>query len=72
MYNVPPVLGNCPEGTKKKAPAYTISGRGKEVVDPRVANPGPGKYESGNLNAMKEKVGSGKIAEMTNACNHHV
>jgi len=56
VYNVPPVLGNCPGGTKKMAPAYTMSGRGKDVVDTRVANPGPGKYEAGNLNAMKEKA----------------
>ncbi|OXA52917.1 outer dense fiber protein 3 isoform X1 [Folsomia candida] len=58
VYNVPSVLGNgnCREGTKQKAPAYTMSGRGKEIVDSRVTNPGPGKYESGSLNAMKEKA----------------
>ena len=55
VYNVPPVLGNCPEGTKKKAPAYSIAGRGKEFVDFRVTNPGPGKYDSGNLDSVKQK-----------------
>jgi hypothetical protein len=56
---------NCPEGTYKKAPSYTISGRGKDVIDSRVGNPGPGKYESSNLNAMKEKAPSYSLSNRT-------
>lgn len=65
VYNVPPVLGNCPEGTKKKAPAYSISGRGKEQVDFRAANPGPGKYESGNMNMVRSKAPSYSLSIRT-------
>jgi hypothetical protein len=65
VYNVPSVLGNCPEGTKKKAPAYTMSGRGKEFVDFRVTNPGPGKYDSGNLNHVKSKAPSYSLSVRT-------
>ncbi len=64
-YNVPPVLGNCPEGTKKKAPAYTITGRGKEPVDFRAANPGPGKYDSGNMNTVRKKAPSYSLSNRT-------
>ena len=66
MYNIPAVLGgSCPEGTKQKAPAYSISGRGKEQVDFRVANPGPGKYDSGNLNAVRTKAPSYSLSTRT-------
>jgi len=65
VYNVPPVLGNCPEGTKKKAPAYTMSGRGKEPVDFRATNPGPGKYDQSNMNMVRNKAPSYSLSTRT-------
>lgn len=62
---MPPVIGNCPEGTKNKAPAYTISGRHKDAVDPRVANPGPGKYDAGNMDSMKQKAPAFSLSTRT-------
>jgi hypothetical protein len=65
VYNVSSALANCPEGQKKKAPSYTMSGRGKNVQDPRVLNPGPGKYDSGNMNLLKKKAPSYSLSVRT-------
>lgn len=65
VYKVPPVLGNCPEGTKKKAPAYTISGRGKDLLDVHAAIPGPGKYESPSMNMFRKKAPSYSLSVRT-------
>ncbi|ODM95133.1 Outer dense fiber protein 3 [Orchesella cincta] len=64
-YNVPSVLGSNQEGTMQKAPSYSISGRGKDAIDPRVANPGPGKYEAGSMDAMKQKAPAFSLSTRT-------
>jgi hypothetical protein len=64
-YNMPAVLGQCPEGTMHKAPSYSIAGRQKDSVDPRVANPGPGKYDAANMDAMKAKAPAFSLSTRT-------
>lgn len=62
---MPAVLGQCPEGTMHKAPSYSIAGRQKDAVDPRVANPGPGKYDAANMDAMKAKAPAFSLSTRT-------
>lgn len=40
---MPPVLGEAKEGNKRAAPAFSITGRGKDV-DSKSPMPGPGTY----------------------------
>lgn len=49
MYNIPHLVGD-----KMSAPAYTISGRNKEIIDERVKNPGPGQYNYVNPESYKQ------------------
>lgn len=42
-YSMPPVLGEAKEGNKRAAPAFSITGRGKQF-EPKTPMPGPGSY----------------------------
>ncbi|XP_018336730.1 outer dense fiber protein 3 isoform X4 [Agrilus planipennis] len=66
VYNIPNTLGD-----KKSAPAYTISGRNKDLVDERVKNPGPGSYNNVDPITYKEHAPSYTISGRTNIpCDH--
>lgn len=52
VYSMPPVLGEAKEGNKRAAPAFSIVGRGKDVVA-KVAMPGPGTYSPTPTAALK-------------------
>lgn len=43
VYSMPPVLGEAKEGSKRAAPAFSITGRGK-ASEPKMPMPGPGTY----------------------------
>jgi len=64
-YNVNNTLTHCAEGTKPNSPSYTMSGRGKESSDPRIAFPGPGKYDSANCDVVKKKAPSYSLSVRT-------
>lgn len=40
---MPPVLGEAREGSKRAAPAFSITGRGK-AIESKIPMPGPGTY----------------------------
>lgn len=40
---MPPVLGEAREGSKRAAPAFSITGRGK-TIESKTPMPGPGTY----------------------------
>lgn len=40
---MPPVLGEAKEGSKRAAPAFSITGRGK-TIESKTPMPGPGTY----------------------------
>lgn len=56
VYNIPTALGGTLEANIKTAPAYTISGRQKQLTDDRILTPGPGTYDNAaNTDAVKPK-----------------
>ncbi|XP_049792135.1 outer dense fiber protein 3 isoform X2 [Schistocerca nitens] len=55
VYNIPTVLGATKEGNKKQAPAFTISGRQKELTDDRILVPGPGTYNDARAENYKAR-----------------
>lgn len=54
VYKIPTILGTSKEGTIRSAPAFTITGRQKNRVNPNVFIPGPGAYDA-NLEPLQRK-----------------
>lgn len=43
VYSMPPVLGEAKEGSKRAAPAFSITGRAR-TIESKTPMPGPGTY----------------------------
>lgn len=51
---MPPVLGEAKEGSKRAAPAFSITGRGKQI-ESKIPNPGPGTYTTDKAASVLRK-----------------
>lgn len=54
IYSMPPVLGEAKEGSKRAAPAFSITGRGK-TIESKTPMPGPGTYTTEKAAAVITK-----------------
>jgi len=54
VYHIPSVLGKTMEGDKKTAPAFSISGRQKDLHDDKALIPGPGAYDPSNADCYNQ------------------
>jgi len=51
-YSIPGLLGSVAEGSKVSSPAFTMSGRSKDIGD-KMKVPGPGSYDPSGVDAYK-------------------
>lgn len=61
VYSIPSAVGD------KSSPAYTISGRTKELLDERVKNPAPGQYNNVDPEHYKTHAPAYTMSIRTNA-----